>query len=165
MNGKGGRPRKPTNLKVLSGTSRKDRTNPNEPQTKPVAQMKAPAYLNPTAKKAFTELVKLVGADGMNVLAEADRTALGMLCDQYSIYRTARKEVKSLGLTFESIGRNGIQIKARPEVGIMNNAWDRVAKMLVEFGCTPSARSRVDEVEKQEKDAFEEFLGNNKKLG
>ncbi|RKD96763.1 phage terminase small subunit P27 family [Marinifilum flexuosum] len=158
-----GRKPQPTKMKVLKGTDRKDRLNQNEPVTEPVAKMKPPAYLNNTAKTAFRELVKLVGADGMNVLAESDRAALGMLCDQYSIYREARNEVRKLGLTFESKGRNGKQIKARPEVQIMNNAWDRVAKMLVEFGCTPSARSRVNELEKQEKDAFEDFLNDNKK--
>ena len=158
-----GRKKTPTNLKVLQGTNRKDRQNPNEPKVDAVAVMKPPAYLNATAKTAFRELVKLVGADGMNVLAEADRAALGMLCDQYSIYREARKEVRKEGLTFTTVGRNGEQIKQRPEVQIMNNAWDRVAKMLVEFGCTPSARSKVNEVEKQEKDMFAEFLGQNQK--
>jgi len=159
-----GRKPTPTQMKVLKGTDRKDRINPNEPKTEAVKEMKPPAYLTATAKTAFRELVKLVGSDGMNVLADADRAALAMLCDQYSIYRQARNEVKNEGLTYESEGRNGIQIKAIPQVRIMNNAWDRVAKMLVEFGCTPSARSRVNEIEKQEKDAFEEFLSNNKKV-
>lgn len=153
-----GRPRKPTQLKVLQGTDQKCRLNDKEPKTDPVQEMKAPSYLNGVAKKAFAELVKLVGADGMNVLAESDKTAMAMLCDQYSVYREARKEVRSLGLTYTSEGRAGIQIKARPEVAIMNNAWDRVGKMLTEFGCTPASRSKVDELEKQGKDPFEEFL-------
>jgi len=145
-------------MKLLQGTAQPCRLNPNEPETEPVKEMKAPSYLNGVAKKAFVELVKLVGADGMNVLADTDKTAMAMLCDQYSIYREARKDVRSLGLTYESIGRAGIQIKARPEVAIMNAAWDRVAKMLVEFGCTPAARSRVDELDKQGEDPFEKFL-------
>jgi len=161
MSGPGAKP-KPTKLKLLQSTARKDRINQNEPKTEPVAEMKAPAYLNNTAKTAFRELVKLIGSDGMNVLAEADKTALAMLCDQYSIYRDARYALKD-GLTYESIGRNGIQIKPVPEVGIMNGAWDRVAKMMIEFGLTPSARSRVNEVERQEKDAFEEFMNQDKK--
>lgn len=158
-----GRKPEPSRMKVLKGTNRKDRMNENEPKTEPVAEMKPPAYLNNTAKVAFRDLVKMIGADGMNVLAEADKTALAMLCDQYSIYREARKVIKSKKLTFETVGRNGKQIKARPEVGIMNGAWDRVAKMMVEFGLTPSARSRVNEVEKQEKDAFEVFMNQDKK--
>jgi len=158
-----GRKPEPTNLKVLKGTDRKDRLNVNEPKTEPVAEMKPPSYLNNTAKVAFRELVKLVGAKGMNVLAEADKTALAMLCDQYSIYRSARSKIKSEGLTFTTTGRNGKQIKARPEVQIANNAWDRVAKMMVEFGLTPSSRSRVNEVEKQELDQFELFMNNNQK--
>lgn len=158
-----GRKAQPTKLKLLKGTGRADRINEHEPKTEPVTEMKPPAYLNNTAKIAFRDLVKMVGADGMNVLADADKTALAMLCDQYSIYRQARKDVKSKGLTFETVGRNGKQVKARPEVQIMNNAWDRVAKMMVEFGLTPSARSRVSEVERQEKDAFEVFLNQNKK--
>lgn len=153
-----GRPRKPTVMKVLNNTAQPCRLNEKEPITEPVTKMKAPSYLNGVAKKAFADLVKLVGADGMNVLAESDKVAMAMLCDQYSIYREARKEVRSEGLTFTSEGRAGTQIKARPEVAIMNAAWDRVGKMLTEFGCTPASRSKVDELESQGKDPFEEFL-------
>lgn len=157
-----GRKPQPTKLKLLKGTDRADRINEHEPKTEPVAIMVAPAYLNNTAKSAFRELVKMVGSSGMNILAEVDKTALAMLCDQYSIYREARYALKD-GLTYESIGRNGIQQKPVPEVGIMNGAWDRVGKMMVEFGLTPSSRSRVNEVERQEKDAFEEFMNQDKK--
>jgi len=52
-----GRPRKPTNLKILQGTARPDRINPNEPKpAKPIGK-KAPAYFDAELEKIWKEFV------------------------------------------------------------------------------------------------------------
>ena len=76
-------PRKPTALKLLEGTDRKDRANPAEPKYEAVDRMEPPGNLrDPRAIEVWNELVGLL--TGQRVLTVADGFALAELCNQQS---------------------------------------------------------------------------------
>ena len=154
-----GRPPVPSKLKVLRGTDQPCRMNKREPQAEAGAPA-CPAWLSPKAKRAWKEIVGILG--GMKILAKADRKALEMLCDAYAEYRDARAVVSKQGATYEAeTVAGGTMIRPRPEVAIAADAWRRVKGMLTEFGLTPASRSRVHVPEKGEnKSPFAEFLSN-----
>ena len=101
-----------------------------------------PAWLPLEAKRAWRELAPLLS--GMQVLTSADKSALVMLCDAWAEWRSARDEVIEKGETYTVITEAGSEmIRPRPEVAIAADAWKRIKAMLVEFGMTPAARSRI----------------------
>lgn len=155
-------PPKPTALKVVQGTVRKDRGAPNEPKLK-VEAPKVPAHLSPKAKTAWKGLCETLG--DMQVLATADAKALELLCDAYSQWRDLRKVLDKEGHTYQTTSQTGdILFKARPEVAMAADAWKRISSMLQQFGLTPSARSKVNAQEKEpEKDPLEEFMKRRKR--
>ena len=53
---------------------------------------------------------------------------------------------------------NGFYEAPRPEVAIRSDAWKRHKSMLVEFGLTPSARTRVAANPEQKSGKLERFL-------
>ncbi len=154
-----GRPPVPSKLKVLRGTDQPCRMNKREPKAEPGAPV-CPAWLSPKAKRAWKELVGILG--GMDILSKADRRAMELLCDAYAEYRDARAVVAKQGATYEAeTVAGGVMIRPRPEVAIAADAWRRVKGMLTEFGLTPASRSRVQTPDKGEKASpFAEFLNH-----
>lgn len=138
-----GRPRKPTPLKVLEGTDRKDRANPREPKpTDLSADAAPPGWLNEYGKQAWGDLLPVLR--GMGVITIADPTAFALLCDALGEYITARAWVQEHEDTYAVASQDGqLTWRKRPEVEIAQDAWRRAKTMLTEFGLTPAARSRV----------------------
>ncbi len=154
----GGRPRKPTALKVLGGTARPDRLNPHEPQPAETTG-RPPAWLKGQGRRVWRWLVPLLRE--MRVLTAADEQALALLCDVFAEYLEAREILRQRGLTYETTTPQGDRmVRPRPEVAIAADAWRRVQRMLTEFGLTPSARSRVQALPAPECDPFEELLAS-----
>ena len=139
----------PTATKELQGTLERSRMNHNEP--KPVITVPmAPAWKPDEVKVIFNELA-LHFAD-MRVLSQADGKALELLADAYHEYRKARQFVHENGETYESPTKDGGRIvRAYPQVGIASDAFKRVRAMLIEFGATPAARSRVSAIPEPKK--------------
>lgn len=177
-----GRPRKPSALKVLQGTDRPDRANPDEP-IPPSGPVKPPPWLHGRGRTAWKWIAPLL--EDMRVLTTADPHALALLCDAYAEYIECRQVVRKLGATYESrvvrastrrVAADDDQadgddfdaadwsviIRPRPEVKMASDAWRRVQRMLVEFGLTPSSRSKVKAGGTAEADPFEEFLSGNR---
>lgn len=151
-----GRKPTPTRLKLLAGTARRDRTNEREPEPDRGIP-KCPAHFKDRPRDAWKHLAPLL--DRMGVLTTADGTALELLCDAYADYRDAREVIRVAGATYTTTTQQGdTMYRPRPEVAMRDTAWAKAAKMLVEFGLTPSARSRVSTVEEREDDE-ERFFG------
>lgn len=151
-----GNPPVPTALKKLRGNPGKRAYNEDEP-TPPVLITRPPDWLDDAARDAWLELSPMLAS--MRVLTEADRVALMLLCDAYSEWRAARDAVVEEGMVFTVINEAGdTMIRRRPEVGIRADAWRRVLRGLIEFGLTPSARSRVSSGEADEVDPMAEFF-------
>lgn len=164
-------PRTPTHLKVVRGTTRKDRSNPDEPKAPPApATITPPPWLDlsPLAKKAWADLVPMLLE--MGVLAKVDATALALLCDALAFYVTAKKVVAREGATYESIEDVDVgedddkrpatkrMIRAHPAVAAAGENARFAKAMLSEFGLTPAARSKVSTGKGGEKDGLDKWL-------
>lgn len=153
MAGKG-RPRKPTALKLLQGTARPDRMNPNEPQPEVVIPKK-PAHLKGEAGREWKRIVpELVG---LGLISRIDRAALAAYCTAYATYVETDRILQRAGLTFET--PNGF-LQQRPEVSIRARALDQMKGFLSLFGLSPADRSKVSGVGKPKKDdnPWDEFV-------
>lgn len=130
-------PKKPTNLKVLQGTNRKDRQNKNEvfPETEIPA---APDHLS---KEALIEWGRITDdLYRLGLLTKIDMASLAAYCQSFGRWAKAEAELKDQGLTITTTNGNVIQ---NPLVGIANQAMEHMRKHLVEFGMTPASRSKV----------------------
>ncbi|HEY2895300.1 MAG TPA: phage terminase small subunit P27 family, partial [Pirellulales bacterium] len=80
----------------------------------------------------------------MGVLTKADEMALQLLCD-YADYTEARDELRALGSKYytTTTQTGGMMHRVHPAVAVMQEADRRLRNCLIEFGKTPSARSRV----------------------
>lgn len=120
----GGRPPTPTGLKILQGTFRKDRANPDEPQP-PDLDVAAPPGLTGAAKNKWTALVSQLSALG--VLKQTDRDALEAYCMLWVRWKKLERESK----------RNPLL------VGDMVKVFVQVKGLMAELGLSPSSRSRI----------------------
>jgi P27 family predicted phage terminase small subunit len=148
-------PRKPTALKVLHGTNRKDRANPKEPRPVSLpAGSTPPDWLSDRGKEAWGDILPILR--DLGVMTVADPVALGMLCDALVEYQEARAVVREHGATYWTRGKSEM-LRARPEVQIASDAWRRAKLMLSEFGLTPASRARVSAAQPGETDPLEKW--------
>lgn len=125
-----GRKPKPTALKILDGT-RADRINHDEPVL-PRGDLEPPDSIDDLdgyGVEHWNELAPMLAKAGL--LTEGDRPALALLCRAYARLRLDPLDDK---------------------------ANDLYRRMLVEFGLTPSSRSRIKATTEKPKDALAEFL-------
>lgn len=135
-----GRKPVPTALKLMRGNPGKRPINKREP--KPAVGIPvAPDHLSKRAAAVWPILTGKLSA--MGVLTTADGHALELLAEAYAEWRDASDAVREHGQTYESQTQNGTIIRPRPEVSIASDAWRRVAKMLTDFGLTPSSRAKL----------------------
>lgn len=146
-----GRKPKPTAMLKASDTYRKDR---HEERLEVQGRPELPAYQS--SEETFHWLVKHL--DDLGVVAEIDAMALQMLSDAWEDYCAARAVIKRLGPTYATTTAQGDEMhRPRPELAMMNGAWDRIKKMLPEFGLTAAARAKLSSPDKVE--SLEDLLG------
>lgn len=146
-----GRKPKPTVLKELQGNPGKRPLNQHEPKPK-VKRPTAPRFLEGEAKKEWNRMVKLLLA--LNLVTEVDRAALAAYCQAWARWIEAEEAIRSDGMVIETDKGNLIQ---SPYVGIANQAMKQMRAFLVEFGMTPSSRSRVSVPPVDDGDPYERF--------
>lgn len=144
--GKGRKPT-PSHLKVVRGTVRGDRANPNEPAPQRL-RVSAPAHMSDKGREAWGYVVGIL--DRMGVLTEADALAVELLCEARADWLTARDEIAAAG--GETYTTEAGLIKAHPAVAMRNDAARRMQSLLAEFGMSPSSRSRVSAADADDKD-------------
>lgn len=143
-----GRKPKPTHMKVLAGNPGKRPLNEREP--KPKAKIpRVPAHLQGEARREWRRMAKKLFALGL--LTEIDGTALALYCQAWARWVEAEEEVRKLGAIVKS--PNGYPIQ-NPYLSVANRAMRDLRAMLVEFGMTPSSRSRVQVNRNDEGDDF-----------
>lgn len=153
-----GRKPKPTSLKLLHGTAQACRMNKNEPKPKGDS-IKMPSGLSDDAKKCWKQVAKHLKDAG--VLTNLDVHALAMYCEAYARWFDANEKIKKFGTVIKA--PSGFPVQS-PYLAIANKAFDQMKSMLVEFGMTPSSRTRVSVSEKaQDNDPLNEFLNRNRK--
>lgn len=133
---RGTRP-KPTALKVLQGTDRADRGNPNEPKTT-TALPACPEHLNDEAQREWERIGTLLA--GLGLVTQIDRAALAAYCQVWSRWVEAEEAIRRYGVVIKSPSNFPMQ---SPYLAIANKAMDQMRLLLTEFGMTPSSRTRV----------------------
>lgn len=150
-----GRRPKPTALKLLAGNPGCRPVNSNEPEF-PLKRPDPPDFLRDEALEEWERMVEKLSEVGM--LTEADRGPLAAYCAAYGRWAKAEKAIlkvaesdplKSEGLLNYSSSSG--RITRHPLVDIADRALRDLLRCGIEFGLTPSSRSRVVVSRKQNK--------------
>lgn len=148
-----GRPRKPTHLKLLEGTFRKDRAPKREPKA-PKGHPTPPSYLGRVAKAEWRRIIPLLAE--MQILSKADRSVIAAYCQAWQRLQEFERAIDEHGPTF--VTEKGY-VCQRPEVAMAHKQATLVRQLAAELGLTPAARSRIEVPEKEPpKDQTEELL-------
>ena len=146
----GGQNRKPTVMKIIEGTYRKDRTVPNEPTPEVVTiPPPMPDNLNEYGQREWEKMTLELTKIGM--LTTIDSSQLAAYCNEMGNYwecEAARRKVRNEDLSEEAMDAAAMFFK---------NYFDMAQKHLnharaiaIQFGFTPAARTRIS-VPKEEK--------------
>lgn len=153
-----GRKPKPTNIRILQGNPGKHPLNDREPQPEPKIP-RAPEHLSDEAKREWRRMGKTLYDLGL--LTEIDRAALAAYCVAWGRWVEAENNLKKYGTVMLS-PKEKWPVQS-PYLSIANRAMEQMQKFMVEFGMTPSSRSRVHSAQKREEaDPFEELFGQRK---
>src|SRR5688500_2465769 len=131
-NASAGRRPKPTAVHELHGTKPRAAGVRGEPKVEVIAaDAPPPAWIvrNRHAVAGWQEMVPLLS--GMKVASVADKMAIGLLCEAFGRFLTARQPVRR------------------------ERAWAQVRSMLTEFGLTPAARAKVTSITDTFEDPFD----------
>jgi P27 family predicted phage terminase small subunit len=136
-----GRRPQPSQLKLLRGNPGRRRINPNEPRPEAVTEnFDIPPPELAGDKGAIAEwqriapLLRLCG-----LISQAERTALTALCQQWSQYLEAQRQIRKLGMMIKKDG----ELTANPYLPIADRALAACHRLWTELGLTPSGRARV----------------------
>jgi P27 family predicted phage terminase small subunit len=103
-------------------------------------------------REHWSELAPVLSRAGL--LTEGDRAALAQLCDDYA---TIRRSIDP-----PDASSAGEFDRMRSLMSSADRARDRYRRMLIEFGMTPSSRSKLGSPAPKPKDDLEEFLATRK---
>ena len=157
-----GRKPKPTALRLVEGNRGKRAINKKEAQLD-LAEPTPPEFLNTDAKVEWGRVVGTLFCAGL--MTELDRATLAAYCQAYgrwaqaerALSRMADKDEFNRALMVKT--HNGTAIQ-NPLVGTANKAKADMVKYALEFGMSPSSRSRVNATPDDHKeDKFKEFFG------
>lgn len=141
----------PTALKIVRGNPGKRPLPENEPT--PNGEAVAPEWLSAQAAAHWPAVAPQLESAG--VLTSMDATALAMYCEAFARWQNANEVVAKTGLVVP--GQKGT-LTQNPAIHIANVAFDQMRKMLIEFGMTPSSRSRVSKAPRDERGAYADFV-------
>lgn len=148
-----GRKPKPTHLKVVAGNPGRRPLPANEPDVE-IKIPEPPEILEGLALEQWERLSKEFY--NLGVMSEIDRDALVIYCKLYGRWVEAENRLKTEGLTL--VNAKGVVVQS-PYIGIVNRCVELMNKLLVEFGMTPSSRTRVaaKKTKKTEKNPWDDL--------
>lgn len=147
-----GRKAVPTALKIVRGNPGNRPLPENEPTPQPAGD-DVPEYLSPAAAKHWPVVQKQLKDSG--ILSTADTAALALYCEAFARWRHATDQVTKYGPVIKA--PSGFPVQS-PYLAIANKAHEQMMKALIEFGMTPSSRSRVQKVESGGDDQYAAFV-------
>lgn len=111
--------------------------------------------------KVYMENV-LTELENRGVLEQVDTAALTMLARNYSMFIKASKQLEIDGLTVTSDRGN---IAPHPAIKIAKDAQTQAMKVMLEFGLTAKARTKLPKMKEQDGyNPFEEFVKGGKEV-
>ena len=130
----------PSVKRKLTGDAGRRGIPENEPiPDKPHRLPRAPQHLDDIGKKEWRRIGKQLHKLGL--LTEIDMTALAGYCSTYATWVEAQENIKKHGVLIKA--QSGFPMQS-PYLTISNKAMSEMRKWLVEFGMTPSSRTRVN---------------------
>lgn len=156
-----GRKPLPTEMKKLRGGINTYHRSMPENEIEPKKYSKPPTpprRLNDIGKKEWKRISKELHR--LNLLTKIDTVALEAYCACYATWVQAQQEIQEKGLLVNA--PSGYPI-INPLVSIANTTLKNMYKFLVEFGMTPSSRTKMNVQPKEEKkDPLKEFMSKKK---
>lgn len=143
---------KPTKLRIIQGNPGKRPLNENEPQPK-LGIPPCPNFLTKPARAEWKRITPLLAEVGL--LTHIDRAALAAYCQAWGRWVETEQLLRKTGTLVKS--PNGYPMP-HPLLAIANKAMMQMRSLLLEFGMSPSARSRMKAGMPQERDPFEDLL-------
>lgn len=161
----GGRNRKPAALHVVAGTFRQDR-HQDQDVIAPAGAPERPVDLSGAALEEWDRVVRCLEAQ--RTLARVDGIALANHCRLHALVQRLEVEVAALpSLTFEKVTVDGAgtehrEPKVHPLVAQLRTGRQALRTSLVEFGLTPSSRTRVAPTVPAASNPLARFLGKGR---
>jgi P27 family predicted phage terminase small subunit len=156
-----GRKPKPTKLKLLQGNPGRRKLSPDEPEPKAMLPP-APEHLDEEAVAEWQRMGEKLHKLGL--VTEIDKSALAVYCMAWSRWVEAEGKIKEFGSVMIS-PKSGFLVQS-PYLQIANRSMEQMMKVLVEFGMTPSSRSRIHVAPRQEEvNPLERFRRGSKRSG
>ena len=159
-----GRKPKPTTLKLVTGTYRKDRANKDEPKPK-VGIPSPPDFLNADALQEWGRMSEKLYQLGM--LAEIDRGIFAAYCQAFGRWAVAEKTFNKMAKKDEVFGGLLIKTKAgniiqNPVIGIANKAVKVMDDNASLMGIPATMRTKVHPIQlpDEEKTGFGKYQTN-----
>jgi len=136
-----GRKPLPRNVHLLRG-------NPSGLSKQELSGNRGPAVKIPTPPdhlggEALAEWGRITGElYSLGLVTAIDRAALALYCESWGLYVQASEQLKALGGALVVEHPNGFKGPS-PWLGIRDKAAEQCRRLLVEFGMSPSSRSRA----------------------
>lgn len=139
-----GRRPKPTNLKMLQGTNRPDRSGIRTGEAPFAAGAPSkPTWLDAEASEHWDNLV-LELADECGILSPAHFGIVLVACQYFSQYRRALRFIEAHGEVYETVTESGSRmVREYPQVRQRAEALAGYRKCLNDLGATPTQGPRV----------------------
>jgi P27 family predicted phage terminase small subunit len=164
-----GRKPKPTRLKIISGTARKDRLNHNEPRPD-ATPPKCPAWLSKYAKREWRKLAPELSRLGL--LTAVDRGCFAGYCSALAEFRAATETIEkeghylTVGGFFDEEAKEwrGGQMQPHPALAQQRTAMKAMRDFGTLFGLDPSSRARLDvpRPPTEDRGGLKAFIGGKK---
>ena len=150
----------PTKKRKLTGNPGRRPLPQNEPMPNQTTRLPtAPAHLTDTGKKEWRRVGKLL--HNLGLLTEIDLTALAGYCSTYAQWVGAQEQIKKHGVLIKA--QSGFPMQS-PYLTISNKAMSEMRKWLVEFGMTPSSRTRIQVDKPKEKSKLQGMIDKKIRL-
>jgi len=164
----GGRPPKPTQLKVLAGNPGKRPLNADEPQY-PTEGLTCPRDFDAETRREWRRVAKLLTAQ--RVVTAADRGVMAVYCVSWSRWRQVETDIQVEGLTVEVPILNtrreqiGTRRVVNPKVLIAQQYQRLMLLAAGRLGLDPSSRSKVSVVKDEAPNPILELIEGGRKTG
>jgi len=153
-----GRKPKPTLYKELAGNPGHRPLNDREP-IPPSELPECPEHLQGEARAEWFRICAALKA--MGLLTAADHALLEAYCVTYARWLDAEAKLKEFGTIVKSPNK-GFPMTS-PYLHVANSSLEQLRKLAVEFGLSPSSRSRIRVGDERANSDLDDFLDRGQK--
>jgi len=159
-----GRKPKPDALKALDGNpGKRPFVDPATLAFSAAPPLKRPRHITGRARTEWERIVTEL--ERLGLAGSTWQASLEAYCTAYALWRTAKDQLLKKDMPLLITTKSGYPVQ-NPLIGIVATAAAQMRAWLIEFGLTPTARTRVGPVVQPQGDALDDFMaGANTKTG